>query len=67
MRAAPTVNTTNGVDGVVNSQFDNGSGGAVTVAKHASKSSVYFYNAGTQFQLTGLTNGSPGASFSAEL
>ena len=67
MRAAPTVNTTNGVDGVVNSQFDNGSGGAVTVSKHASKSSVYFYNVNTAFQLTGLTNGSPGASFSAEL
>ena len=67
MRAAATVNTTNGVDGVVNSQFDNGSGGAVTVQKHASKSSVYFYNAGTQFQLTGLTVGSPGASFSAEI
>ena len=67
MRAAPTVNTTNGVDGVVNSQFDNGSGGAVTVSKHASKSSVYFYNVNTAFQLTGLTNGSPGVSFSAEL
>ena len=66
MRAAPTVNTTNGVDGVVNSQFDNGSGGAVTVSKHASKSSVYFYNASTPFQLTGLTNGKAGVSFSAE-
>ena len=67
MRAAPTVNTTNGVDGVVNSQFDNGSGGAVTVSKHASKSSAYFYNATITFHLTGLTTGSPGASFSAEL
>ena len=67
MRAVPTVVTTNGVDGVVNSQFDNGSGGAVTVQKHASKSSAYFYNATTQFQLTGLTVGSPGAAFSAEL
>jgi hypothetical protein len=67
MRAAPTVVTTNGVDGVVNSQFDNGSGGAVSVQKHASVSSAYFYNATTQFQLTGLTVGSPGAAFSAEL
>ena len=67
MRAAPTVNTTNGVDGVVNSQFDNGQGSAVSVSKHSSVTSAYFYNASTQFQLTGLTVGSPGASFSAEL
>ena len=67
MRAAPTINTTNGVDGVVNSQFDNGSGGAVTVSKHASKSSVYFYHVSITFHLTGLTTGSPGASYSAEL
>ena len=67
MRSAPTVNTTNGVDGVVNSQFDNGQGSAVSVSKHSSVTSAYFYNASTQFQLTGLTVGSPGASFSAEL
>ena len=67
MRAAPTVNTTNGVDGVVNSQFDNGQGSAVTVSKHSSVTSAYFYQVSTAFHLTGLTVGSPAASFSAEL
>ena len=67
MRAAPTVNTTNGVDGVVNCQFDNGQGSAVTVSKHSSVTSAYFYQVSTAFHLTGLTVGSPAASFSAEL
>ena len=67
MRAAPTVNTTNGVDGVVNSQFDNGQGSAVTVSKHSSVTSAYFYQVSTAFHLSGLTVGSPAASFSAEL
>ena len=66
MRSAPTVNITNGVDGVVNGGFDNGSGSAVSATANASKSSVYFYNATTQFQLTGLTVGKAGVSFSAE-
>ena len=67
MRAVPTVNTTNGVDGVINSQFDNGSGGAVTVAKYSSVTSAYFYNATTAFHLAGGTVGSPAASYSSEL
>ena len=67
MRSAPTVNTTNGVDGVVNSQFDNGSGGAVSVQKHSSVTSAYFYNASTAFHLAGGTVGSPAASYSSEL
>ena len=67
MRAVPTVNTTNGVDGVINSQFDNGSGGAVSVAKYSSVTSAYFYNASSQFHLAGGTVGSPAASYSSEL
>ena len=67
MRVAATVNTTNGTDGVVNSQFDNGSGGAVSVAKYSSVTSAYFYNASSQFHLAGGTVGSPAASYSSEL